>query len=332
MCPAASILYAFETSPSIETSFLLTYVATLISKDGAREQYLVTPTVVGRSPVCALFIPRTFVSAHHAEIRWEHDAWSVRDLGSRNGTYVDKKRLRHNQTVRLNRGSVVAFGDLHESWCLRDCSRPAVHVEDTTTGARTFAEDGLLMLCSRGAESMSILYRGDGWQLESGGSTLGLCDGQTFLFDRRLHRFHLADVASQTVTLNQPTRLSGSTLRIVVSKDEETVTALLETDRKLIDLGTRNSFYLLLILARKKLADAEHAGGDPGWITVSELLRMLPDYGSPEHLNVDVYRLRRLLARAGVADAPSIIERFDGQVRLGCSNFVVEQHGAEEAD
>ncbi|HXS17441.1 MAG TPA: FHA domain-containing protein [Polyangiaceae bacterium] len=306
-------------------------MATLISKDGAHEQYLVTPTVVGRSPVCALFIPRSFVSAHHAEIRWEHDAWSVRDLGSRNGTYVDQKKLRHNQPVRLSSGSVVAFGDLRESWSLRDCSRPAVHVEDTTTGVRTFAEDGLLMLCSPSAESLSIFYRRDGWQLEGGDSTLGLADGQTFLFDRRLYRFHLANAASQTVTLDEPARLCKSTLRIRVTRDEEDVSAILETRDRLIDLGTRHGFYLLLVLARKRLGDADNSGRDPGWMAVTDLLRMLPDYGSVEHLNVDVYRLRKHLARQGVLDAPSIIERFDGHVRLGCSNVVVEQQNVDES-
>jgi hypothetical protein len=304
-------------------------VATLISKDGAHKQYLVTPTVIGRSPVCALFIPRSFVSAHHAEIRWEHDAWLVRDLGSRNGTYVDQKRLHHNQAVRLTSGSVVAFGDPRESWALSDCSRPAVHVEDTTTGVRTFAEDGLLMLSAPGAESISIFSRGDGWQLERGDLTLGLSDGQTFVFDRRLHRFHLADTTSQTLTLDRPARLSASTLRIRVTKDEEEVSAVLETGHQIINMGSRHAFYLLLILARQRMADADHTGRDPGWIAVSDLLRMLPDYGSPEHLNVDVYRLRRLLAREGIPDASSIIERFDGQVRLGCSNFVVEQQGVD---
>ena len=225
---------------------------------------------------------------------------------------------------------MVAFGDLRESWSLRDCSRPTVHVEDTTTGARIFAEDGLLMLCSPGAESLSIFYGNDGWQLERGDSTLCLSDGETFLFDRRLHRFHMANAASQTVTLNQPVRLSSSTLHIRVTSDEEDVSAILESGHRLIDLGMRHSFYLLLILARKRLADAERAGCDPGWIAVSDLLRMLPDYGSPEHLNVDVYRLRRLLVQQGVSDAPSIIERFDGQVRLGCSNFVVEQQGVDD--
>jgi hypothetical protein len=44
---------------------------------------------LGRDRLAALGLHDARVSRHHAEARWEHGAWAVRDLGSRNGTAVE---------------------------------------------------------------------------------------------------------------------------------------------------------------------------------------------------------------------------------------------------
>jgi len=66
---------------------------------------------VGRSPDCDLVMPSTAetVSAFHAEFRVLNGTLQVQDTGSRNGTYVDGRRietwtsLRHGSTIRLGR-------------------------------------------------------------------------------------------------------------------------------------------------------------------------------------------------------------------------------------
>jgi len=66
---------------------------------------------VGRSPDCDLVMPSTAetVSAFHAEFRVLNGALQVQDTDSRNGTYVDGRRiaawttLRHGSTIRLGR-------------------------------------------------------------------------------------------------------------------------------------------------------------------------------------------------------------------------------------
>jgi hypothetical protein len=50
------------------------------------------------------------VSRHHAHLTFEQDAWTVRDLGSANGTYVDD-RLVDNPTA-LRRGDRIRFGHI----------------------------------------------------------------------------------------------------------------------------------------------------------------------------------------------------------------------------
>jgi EAL domain-containing protein (putative c-di-GMP-specific phosphodiesterase class I) len=66
------------------------------------------PCQVGRQPGMEVRILHPTVSLVHAELRREADALNVCDLGSRNGTFVNGKRLAQPQTVRA--GDLVQFG------------------------------------------------------------------------------------------------------------------------------------------------------------------------------------------------------------------------------
>jgi FHA domain/zinc-ribbon domain len=50
-------------------------------------------TLVGRSPECQIFLDDVTVSRRHAEILREDETFTIRDLGSLNGTYVNRKRI-----------------------------------------------------------------------------------------------------------------------------------------------------------------------------------------------------------------------------------------------
>jgi hypothetical protein len=50
-------------------------------------------TLVGRSPECDIFLDDVTVSRRHAEIVRDGDTFTIRDLGSLNGTYVNRKRI-----------------------------------------------------------------------------------------------------------------------------------------------------------------------------------------------------------------------------------------------
>jgi pSer/pThr/pTyr-binding forkhead associated (FHA) protein len=50
-------------------------------------------TLVGRSPECDIFLDDVTVSRQHAEIIREGDEFTIRDLGSLNGTYVNRRRI-----------------------------------------------------------------------------------------------------------------------------------------------------------------------------------------------------------------------------------------------
>jgi pSer/pThr/pTyr-binding forkhead associated (FHA) protein len=50
-------------------------------------------TLIGRSPECDLFLDDVTVSRRHAELVHDGDTFTIRDLGSLNGTYVNRKRI-----------------------------------------------------------------------------------------------------------------------------------------------------------------------------------------------------------------------------------------------
>jgi hypothetical protein len=64
-------------------------------------------TVIGRSPDCDLFLDDVTVSRRHAELVRDDDTITIRDLGSLNGTYVNRNRI---ESVVLEDDDEVQIG------------------------------------------------------------------------------------------------------------------------------------------------------------------------------------------------------------------------------
>jgi FHA domain len=50
-------------------------------------------TLIGRSPDCDVFLDDVTVSRRHAELDRADDTFTIRDLGSLNGTFVNRRRI-----------------------------------------------------------------------------------------------------------------------------------------------------------------------------------------------------------------------------------------------
>lgn len=68
------------------------------------------PVTIGRADDCSIRLDDTRVSATHAQVRRIGDAWHVIDLGSHNGTFVNRWKLAPNEPVILQDGDVMAVG------------------------------------------------------------------------------------------------------------------------------------------------------------------------------------------------------------------------------
>lgn len=66
---------------------------------------------IGRDPEWAdLEIDHLFASRHHAVISYIDGRLCIKDLNSRNGTYIDGKRIISNEDIPLRKGSIISFG------------------------------------------------------------------------------------------------------------------------------------------------------------------------------------------------------------------------------
>jgi len=83
----------------------------LFKKDGSRKVFplLSNITVIGRRGDCDLHIPLLAVSRRHCQLNQNEDTVKIRDLGSRNGTYLNDERV-DEATVRA--GDYLRIGPL----------------------------------------------------------------------------------------------------------------------------------------------------------------------------------------------------------------------------
>ena len=87
---------------------------------GSRYVLAATPTSVGRHPASDIFLDDVTVSRRHAEVIPTGDGWEVADVGSLNGTYVNRERiergrLRHGDELQVGKFKLVFLSEATES-------------------------------------------------------------------------------------------------------------------------------------------------------------------------------------------------------------------------
>jgi len=86
---------------------------------------------IGRHPEATISIVQPSVSGHHAEIENRDGEFVLRDVGSRNGTFVNKERI--ESPVKLHHNDMIQFGDAMARFDDPDSAEPpadqASHVQ-----------------------------------------------------------------------------------------------------------------------------------------------------------------------------------------------------------
>ena len=72
-------------------------------------------TLIGRSPECDVFLDDVTVSRRHAELVREGETFTIRDLGSLNGTFVNRNRI---ESVDLTADDEVQVGKYRMTFLL----------------------------------------------------------------------------------------------------------------------------------------------------------------------------------------------------------------------
>jgi hypothetical protein len=296
---------------------LVTHMALLKHRATGERYSLSSSFIVGRAPASDLELTNRMASSTHAEILWNGMAWELRDLGSRNGTFVGTRRLTSGERVTIRRDTRIAFGDAEDPYELVDDAPPnAVACDDD--GRREESEDGFLILPHPDRPVITIFDEGGGtWVAESAdGARRRISDGDALVVEGQVWRIELPRIIEVTWKPGgAQVSLRGAILRFAVSRDEERVEVSLLQGSDVVKLPPRNHQYMLLTLARARLRDQARPGvseDEAGWLYVDELLDTLAIQET--NLNVYICRARKDFVCAKVHGATDIIER-DPQTR-----------------
>ena len=206
--------------------------------DDAAGFTLAERTLVGRGETCHLRIDDPRVSGLHAMIYYQDGRWWLRDLGSRNGTYLEGAPIKHHQP--LQKGSRVQFhASATSPWVLADDAPPGARAtrlgptEGNGANLVVEADAGLLFL-PPGESPEAQIHHGPegGWAGEwvSSGETFAVQDGEVLEVTGDPWRLalppwgpgtHIPETQQDTPgTLRLG--LSALALRVRVSRDRET--------------------------------------------------------------------------------------------------------------
>jgi hypothetical protein len=284
-------------------------------------------TLVGRSSACTLRLDDPLASGEHARLSFAARAWSVRDLGSRNGTWLNGARIEPGGTRPLAAGDQIAFGNVAVTWTLADASPPAALARRLSDEAMLAAVDGMLALPSPEEPTACVFEGREGWIAEVDGEARPAHDGEVLHLAGHSFVLHLPVAMLQTAdAAGAGATASILALSLRVSRDEEHVEVAVDGHAGPRVLPPRAHHYTLLTLARARLRDERVptlAEPQRGWLSVDDLCRSLSMEES--RLNVEIYRIRKDFAALGIGDAASVVERRRGsrQLRLGMARLAI---------
>jgi hypothetical protein len=299
-----------------------------LESDGGAYCVLWADYLVGRAPDSALRLEHESVSWRHASVRWNGSAWELQDLGSLNGTFVNDGKLVPGQRARLRTGDRVRFGEDASGWLVVDADPPDAVAIALDDGQRIVPSGGLIALPDSERPELTLYRTAEGtWVAEGPDGVWHPQRDEVVVAGGRSFRFEPGGAVHAT-TGPRPKRMTPTSiaLEFSVSRNEEQVDVVIQHGGNSIDLRPRAHSYLLLTLARARLADqgnAELADSSQGWVDQARLLKMLAT--TPAQLALDIYRARRQLEDAGVHDAAHVIERrpTSKEVRIGVEQLAI---------
>jgi pSer/pThr/pTyr-binding forkhead associated (FHA) protein len=97
------------------------------------------PVCIGRQPTCELPLRRDDVSRRHAELRFEGGSWTLQDLNSTNGTYLNGERI--DAVRRLAPGDRIEIGANAITFCEIDARAGAAARRNGRDDAMTVIQE-----------------------------------------------------------------------------------------------------------------------------------------------------------------------------------------------
>lgn len=282
--------------------------------------------LVGRSAIANVPLASRGASSEHASIRWLNGKWTLRDLGSRNGTTVDNLPLEPRRSIALSVGQTLVFGAPEERWVVTATSEPEPCATFLATGELRWGAGSLLLVPTDDEPEACIYFEAGGWKIEEAGNSRSVQSNELVTTAVGQWRLLLPDWEglSNTTISGSPLDLDAAELIFKVSSDEEQVQVTLKQSGGSRALPSRACLYTLLTLARVRLSSTARED-ERGWLLPQSLAELLKV--SPERVHVDFHRIRRLFQDVGLRDAVRVIQRHDDsrRVRIGVGRLRIDR-------
>jgi hypothetical protein len=284
------------------------------------------------------------ISKVHAIVQWRDSQWEIKDL-SRNGTWLNGKKLVNERAKVLQTGDRVGFTDAqHSHFVVSDLSPPAdmlLPCEPTFMDKRNEAIvlQHYQLLPNDKHPEIAVIFdlQLEQWRIEPFDKPFDpvnfLNDGDYIDINHQRWQLRLS-LGAEDTQLNEQFEYGIKDLAFVfdLTQDEETTRLRATAPDLNIDLQARVHHYLTLNLARHRVAD-EARGVElvaQGWINTDDLGRELGI--DTAHLNIQIHRVRKQFSDllGGYVNADELIERRFRQVRFGGECFQIIKGGILE--
>ena len=290
--------------------------------------------VIGRNKSSDTFIEDKRVSMVHATLRWQSEDWVIHCHG-RNGLKLNGQQLSSSTMSKLSAGDLLEFCDEASGHWVVDSVDPPCKLLvplDGVTEDVVHLEDDFEFL-GGGTNPLYLSHSTDDqWVLIQGNTERIVSDKQVVEDNQgRIWRFHHPDVFDQTLDHSSQVLEAGQfpyiKMEFLVSQDEEHVRIIIHVQGKMLDLGERVYHYMLLILARKKLQDANGGPLDDfqGRLSVESLIAMMKvDHN---YINQMVFRAKKSITAAygDPAFSTKVLQRELGGLVLGVDEIVIKK-------
>lgn len=127
-------------------------------------------TTIGRAAECEIVVAADHVSRRHAQVLWDGAQYTLYDLGSKNGTFLNGARLAQPQA--LHDGDLIALAGRTDPALVFEAAEETITVYPETPGAegiridRRTAEVWVngrpLQLTAKEYQALLVLHRADG--------------------------------------------------------------------------------------------------------------------------------------------------------------------------
>ncbi len=262
------------------------------------------------------------ISRSHATILWNGFKWVLKDH-STNGTLVNQS-LSRQASADLKQGDVIKFGQIAEmEWIMVSDDPPISFLQKADNPEEILALASRPGISSPEHPGISFYLGSDNrWKAELMGMVIDLVDGAKLKLGDEELIFREND--GFTTTLNLGARYSRAIFAILLSPDEERIAIEIRDGDWIMDMGERVHNYLLLLLARKRLAD-QKAGfhdRDQGWMdvetVVSDMSKEFQKTMDEYQINLQIFRIRKQLLNLKPFGYlfSNVIERRKGEMRF----------------